>query len=150
METFFAIKYGKGLIKNIFLAWYGHFSAFCDLHLPTSHLKQTFEEVWEKEQQYLCECGSHRFRKWTDATHWVMKNWRYCKGQFMPRSVKWGKSFVIGKDAKMIPAIKSQKYKAVCVNDCDPTLDFEKCQAELIEAFESILPEKCSFEKQVT
>lgn len=47
----------------------------------------------------------------------------------------------------MITAIKRQKYKMICLNDSNPDLDFEKYQKELIEAFETILPEKSSFEK---
>ena len=46
----------------------------------------------------------------------------------------------------MCSSIKKQKYKAVCVNDTNPDLDFEKEQKKLIEAFEAILPEKSSFE----
>ena len=47
----------------------------------------------------------------------------------------------------MADVIKGQKYKVICANDCDPDLDFEKCQKLLIEAFEEILPDKSEFEK---
>lgn len=145
-RKFLSLLYGKEIIRTILLWPFGHFGGFLDTHLPTSHLKSSFFEVWEQEPEYLHNCGKNKFRKKTEVTQWLVKNWRYCKGQFVPRSIRWGKSFSIGEDERMIPAIKSQKYKAVCVNDCDPNLDFEKCQKELIEAFEAILPEKCSFE----
>ena len=75
-----------------------------------------------------------------------MKNWYFCKGEVVPRSYKWGGYFSIGEDEELIPAIRKQKYKVICANDCDPNMDFEKWQAELVAAFETILPDKCSFE----
>ncbi|MBQ8833645.1 MAG: Stealth CR1 domain-containing protein [Oscillospiraceae bacterium] len=146
-KKFFAIKYGADILRNFLLMPFKFFSAFYDTHLPASHLKSTFYEVWEKEPEILQECGTHRFRTREDVTHWLMKNWRFCKGEFVPRSNKWGRCFEIGQDDDMISAIKKQKYKAICINDSDPNLDFEKYQKELIEAFETILPEKSSFEK---
>ena len=145
-KKFFHIKYGKELIRTVLLTPFSHFSGFLDTHLPASHLKSTFEEVWEKEATLLLECGGHRFRCKDDVTHWVMKNWRTCQGRFVPRSISWGKSFYIGNNPRMIDAIKKRKYKAICLNDSDPDLDFEKYQKELIEAFETILPEKSGFE----
>jgi hypothetical protein len=35
----------------------------------------------------------------------------------------------------------------LCVNDSATNFDFEKAKAEIINAFEKILPEKSSFEK---
>ena len=144
---FYNLKYGKALLRNICLLPFGHFAGFLDTHLPVSHLKSTFFEVWEKEHDLLSECGTHRFREKGDVTHWLMKNWRYCQGKFIPRSIRWGKSFAIGADPKMLPAIKNGKYKAICLNDCDPNLDFDYYQAAIAKAFEEILPEKSAFEK---
>lgn len=144
---FFSIKYGaKALAHNLLLMPFGHFSGFRDRHLPTSHLKSTFREIWEKESELLSECGLHRFRCREDVTHWLMKNWRFCKGEFIPRSIKWGCPFRVG-DQAATEAIRNKKYKAVCINDDDPDLDFEYWQRELIDAFETILPEKSAFEK---
>ena len=146
-KKYFSIKYGKDIIRNVLLSPFNHFSAFHDTHLPASHLKSTFEEVWKAEPDYLQECGTHRFRNWKDVTHWLMKNWRFCQGKFEPRSNRWGKCFEIGCDDGMVDAIKKKKYKAICLNDSDPNLDFCLYQRELVEAFEAILPEKSSFEK---
>ena len=34
----------------------------------------------------------------------------------------------------------------ICVNDSKPDYDFSKAKKEIVEAFEHILPNKCSFE----
>lgn len=145
-KKFYTLKYGVDLIRNILLAPFKYFSSFHDTHLPASHLKITFDEVWEAEPEVLHECCTHRFREMNDVTSWLMKWWRFCKGEFAPRSIKWGKCFEIGQDIGMIDAIKKQEYKAICVNDSNPDLDFEHYQKALTEAFEMILSEKCSFE----
>jgi len=145
-KKFFSVKYGKELMRTICLLPFGHFSGFLDSHLPTSHLKSTFVEIWDKEQVILENCCKHHFRDKGDVTHWLMKNWRSCQGKFVPRSIKWGKSFAIGHDSAMYDSIKKQRYKTVCVNDTDPNVDFETERLKLIEAFGSILPEKSSFE----
>ena len=140
-------KFGSEVIRTVLLWPFGHFSGFLDAHLPASHLKSTFYEVWEKEEQLMHECGTHRFRSKGDVTHWLMKNWRICQGRFVPRSINWGKSFNIGSGNEWLKAVSSGKYGVICLNDSDPDLDFERHQKELIEAFEAILPDKCSFEK---
>lgn len=144
---FFSPRYGTGLLRNLLLAPFKYFSSFYDTHLPASHLKSTFFEVWTEEQAVLKDSATHRFRSWNDVTHWLIKCWRFCQGKFVPRSNRWGRYFVIGKDQELIKTIEKQKYRAICINDGDPDLDFEKCQAELVEAFELILPEKSAFEK---
>ena len=145
-QKFFSIRYGVDLIRTFLLLPFGHFSGFLDSHLPTSHLKSTFEEVWGCEGLALSRTGTHRFRNKEDLTHWLMKNWRFCSGQFTPRDIHWGKAFYVGGE-DLTSAIKKQKYKSICANDCDENLDFEKWQTKITEAFEEILPNKSSFEK---
>jgi len=45
--------------------------------------------------------------------------------------------------------IRKQKYDLLCINDGenDDEIDFKNVQSQLIQAFDSILPEKCRFEK---
>ena len=75
-----------------------------------------------------------------------MKCWRFCKGQFVPRSIKWGRCFEIGSDKDIVEVIRKQKYKVICINDSDTSVDFEAWQRELVSACEAILPEKSEFE----
>lgn len=146
-RVFFSAKYGFDNVRNIFLLPFNNFSSFKDLHLPSPHLKSTFIEIWDKEPELLRKCGMYRFRTREDINHWLMKTWRYCKGEVVPRSSKWGKCFAIGRDDGMTDAIRKQKFQAVCLNDSPPDLDFMFHQKQLVAAFESILPEKSSFER---
>jgi hypothetical protein len=143
-----SMKTGRDLLRNVLLLPFGHFSGFLDCHIPVSHLKDTFKAVWECERGLLEETSRHRFRNKGDVTHWLMKNWRTCQGEYMPRSIKWGKSFAVGHDLDMIDAVVKQRFKAVCLNDTDPNLDFDHFRKELVVAFEKILPEKSQFEKE--
>jgi len=144
---FFSLQYGMDCIRNILHLTFKNFSSFYDLHLPTSHLKSTFFEVWNQEACVLKECGIHRFRTQEDVMHWLMKYWRFCKGEFMPRSVKWGRCFEIGNDDCMCDAIRKQMYKACCLNDSYTDIDFAHYKELLVDAFETVLPEKSKFEK---
>lgn len=146
-KKFLSLKYGTTLARNALLMPFKYFSSFYDTHLPTSHLKSTFDELWEKESKLLTECGTHRFRSAGDITHWLMKNWRACQGRFVPRSIKWGQFFSIGSNTA-VEAVEKQNYKAVCLNDTVTNMDFDAVQRKVIAAFERILPEASSFEKQ--
>lgn len=145
-RKFYSLKYGKHLVRNMLLFPFSYFSSFYDSHLPTSHLKSTFFEVWGKEQAFLENCGYHRFRDAKDATHWLFKCWRFCQGRFIPRGNNWGGFFDID-SGDAIKAIENQKYKAVCLNDNSLCINFEETQKKVIAAFEKVLPEKSSFEK---
>ena len=145
-RKFFSCKYGSGLIRNLLLSPFRYFSGFYDLHLPTSHLKSTFREIWDLEPELMHRSASQRFRSREDVTHWLMKWWRFCQGRFIPRSIGWGRCFELGNDPNVSEVIRSRRYKAVCLNDSDPDLDFPRIQKDLTEAFEKILPRKSGFE----
>lgn len=146
-KEFFCLKYGKDMLRNILLLPGKNFVGFRDTHLPSSHLKSTFSEVWEVERDVLERCGKNRFRSWDDVTHWLMKYWMICQGKVAPRRANWGRFFKIGQFREAARAIERQTYKAVCVNDDDTVQEIGEIRARLAVAFESILPEKCGFEK---
>ena len=91
--------------------------------------------------------GRSRFRSWSDVTHWMIKNWRVCNGDFVPRSTRWGRKFDLGVDLDVYEQIPSGKWKIVCVNDGNPDIDFETEKAKLCAALDQLFPEKSSFEK---
>jgi len=145
-HKFFSLKYGTEIFRNMLLYKARYFSCFYEPHLTVPFRKGTFQEVWEKEPAILEQMCNNRFRTKDDLTDWLFKAWQICKGQFVPRRCDWGKCFGIGEDMDIASSIKSGKFKVVCLNDSNPDIDFEEEQAKMIEAFESILPEKCSFE----
>ena len=142
------LKYGRNLYKNYVLSsHFGFFLGFRDFHLTSCFLKSTFNEVWEKENDVLSETCSHRFRKESDVNQWLFRYWQLASNNFVPRSPNLGKYFELSdNNEKIINAIREQNYKLVCVNEGNVT-DFEREKQLLTDAFESIFPDKSSYEK---
>ncbi len=148
MAKFYSLKYHKYLLKNIQFSIDKFFPGFKYFHLPSSFLKATFEEVWKAEPELLDNTCSHRLRVLTDVNQWLIQNWQICTHKFMPRdtSISYYGSIEDKKRLfKTVDAIKSNKYKIVCANDAD-IKEFDLMKKELVSAFETILPEKSSFE----
>ena len=72
----------------------------------------------------------------------------FVHGKYVPASYKECKYEDLKEDNYLNVAneIMNQKYKQICLNDVDSNIDFEKMKKEINDAFESILPEKSSFE----
>lgn len=143
----FSPKYGSGMFRNALLSVWTEFTGFYNTHIPLSHLKSTFGIVWEKEGELLDQtCGS-RFRQYTDVSHWLMRYWNMCSGNFVPRKAGFGKLFTVSnKNEEAVQYIARQKGSVVCINDSVADFDFEKAVKEVNQAFESILSKKSSFE----
>ena len=140
----------KSIVRTTALAFiWKWFPGFYYNHLPSNFLKSTFEEVWGLEEETLRATCMDKFRTKSNCNQWLMKFWQLASGNFIPRSMKIGKCFHI-KDRTFpsaLEAIRTGKYKLICLNDTIYTSDFEKQKAQAIEAFEQLLPEKSSFEK---
>ncbi|MDD7389020.1 MAG: Stealth CR1 domain-containing protein [Lachnospiraceae bacterium] len=147
-EKFFSFKYGKELLRNLLLFPFQYFSCFRDSHLPSSYLKCTFDSVWQKERELLEQCGYHRFRSKSDLTHWLMKCWQICEGNFEVRSSSWGHHFELWEDGieDICRSLEQQRYRTVCLNDSKSDIDFEYMKQRLQESFKKILPERSTFE----
>ncbi len=144
---FFNLKYGKDIIRNIALLPFIYFSDFRDLHLATSHLKRNYKKVWDAEPTYIFNATKSKYRSTTDVSHWLIKQWYICSGEFSPRSTKWGRRFELGIDHDIESYILGHKGKIVCLNDSEENLDFYGIQKMLKNTFDKILPDKSSFEK---
>lgn len=145
---FFTFRYGKDLMRNLLLAPFRYFSAFRDPHLPSSYRKSTFQRVWEAEPELLEACGLNRFRSKADLTHWLMKSWQICEGNFAARSTSWGRHYELWEDNidAICRDLTRQKYHAICLNDSKIDIDFDKVKGKLTESFEFLLPEPSEFE----
>lgn len=149
LGKWFNIKYGTELIRTICLMPWNHFPGFYQSHLPSSFLKSTFETVWEKLEEPLEKTMQHRFRDVRqDHNQWIFKDWQLASGNFVPRSPKIGKTFMIGtEDDAIEEAFAKRNYKLLCLNDDEDITDFEKEKEKIIQLFEQILPDKSEFEK---
>ena len=142
------LKYGRGLIKNCLLSSWPGFTGFYNAHIPLAHLKSTFDTVWDREEKLLHDTCVNKFRRFNDLSHWLMRYWNLCGGNFVPRRAGFGKLFTVGKNnAPIIDYITRQSGSVVCVNDSSSSeFDFMKESRAINEAFAKILPDKSGFE----
>ncbi|MGN0249990.1 MAG: stealth family protein [Oliverpabstia sp.] len=146
---FFTLQYRGDLLRNFLLAPFQYFSCFRDTHLPSSYLKSTFIKVWEKEGKLLENCGINRFRSKQDYTHWLMKCWQICEGNFAVRNTGWGHHYELWEDDinKICRTIEKQTYPVVCLNDSKTDIAFDNMKKMLRESFDCILPAVSEFER---
>ena len=150
LNKFINIKYGaKANYKSLSIAsWcFGYFPGLPYFHGPNAYLKSTLEEVWEKEENTLCETSSHRFRTYQDVNQYLFLWWQWCKGEFVPtRMDKKLKYVSVDKEMSTITdSIINPACPLLCINDASIS-DFHEKKLGIISAFESILGEKSNFE----
>lgn len=149
----FNLKNGSLIFRTLALLNCPRFPGFYQSHLPASHKKSVFDEVWKAETEIMELTSHNRFRKSDEVNHWMMKAWYIAQGNVHVRSPKFGKVFYIREYSKklydcLLNYINHQKVKCICINDSDSTDEyFEKAIPEIINCFEHILPEKSKFEK---
>lgn len=125
-----------------------NFLGFKNLHAPASYLKKTFEDVWEAEKDLLSKTSSHKFRSADDVNQWVMLWWQIASGNFSPYNTDNIVCSVNENTSDFVcSAIRNQSNDMICVNDDADERNFPYLSEKLISAFQTILPEKSSFEK---
>ena len=148
-KNWFRLRYGaKHLYRTLVLLPWAWFPGFYYHHLPNSFLKATFEEVWAAEPEILDETCKCRIRSTTNVNQWLYKYWQLASGNFYPRTNKIGRCYHI-KDQNvydLLDSIRHQKDAMICINDTAKTVNFEEKVRLVKEAFQSVLPEKSSFE----
>ena len=95
------------------------------------------------------ETSKYRFRSDFQVNQWVLCAWNQANGHFYPADEK-----KLGCHIDISPesigwiedVIKKQMYPQICVNDTRYNLDYNDCADRIIAAFETILPDKSSFE----
>ena len=92
-----------------------------------------------------CKC---RIRSTTNVNQWLYKYWQLASGNFYPRTNKIGRCYHI-KDENvytLLDSIKNRKDAMICINDTAKTVKFEEKVQLVKDAFQTVLPEKSSFE----
>lgn len=145
----FKLKYGKNLIRTILQMPSKFIVGFFESHLPLAFRKSTFEEVWDKETAILEKTSSSKFRSKENTNVWLFRDWRLAKGEFYPTNVmQLGKFYELSNNNEYIwNDLKSQKYKIMCINDGFNLENVDFINKEFVQVFNSILPQKSSFEK---
>ena len=147
-DKWFHKSYGSRARWNYLLKPYGKFITLRTPHNAQPYLKSTFEEVWAVAEKELTETSANRFRTVTDYTPELFRTWQICKGNFEPyNTYSDTKMFpLMIKPKQAIKAIYNQSYTLICLNDNVHIRNYEQVMGNIKNAFESILPEKSSFE----
>ncbi len=140
--------YIKESLFNLLLFKANRFPHFLLNHLPQGYLKSSFSEVWNHCEEDLHRTCSTKFRTYGDVCFWVVRYWQLATGRFTPYNYRKDGQYYSLKDENIsgiVDCIKKQKKNLICLND-SRNMDFETNKAKIIDAFEAILLEKCSFE----
>ena len=133
---------------NMMECMFPRFTGFYTVHGASALLKQTYEELWQKEQDCLRETSSHKFRSKQDVNQYLFREWQKLSGNFVPANVKkYCSYFELDTDNhKLFKTLKKHSSKMVCINDANMEINFEHIKNSLVENFKQVLPEKSSFE----
>lgn len=145
---------GINTLSTILMLPFPAFYGFIDDHLPAPYLKSTFNLLWTKEEQLLWNTTKNKVRSPSDVNEWLFRYWQIACGQFHPSIRHLGRVFFPAQypntsayleDVRSY--IENQSGITICVNDGDILdAEIEKVQTVVCNAFESILPDKSSFE----
>lgn len=144
------------LLRTLVLLGCPRYPGFYEPHTALSYKKSTLEEVWNAEPELLDETCKNKFRDKTDVNQWVFRDWQLASGAFVPRSTAFSTRFFFEGDRDRVEVakdaaacIKKQRHSIVCVNDYAMSeSEFSEVKKIVIEAFETILPERCSYEME--
>lgn len=141
--------YGKKARLTYLLSFYNKFITLRTPHNAQPYLKSTFEEVWNYCGSELTEMSKNRFRTERDYTQELFRTWQICSSKFEPYNTYSDTKMypLLIKSKQAIDGIRTQKFKLVCINDNVHILQYEQTIRKIKEAFNSILPDKSTFEK---
>jgi len=147
-DKWFAEEYGSKRRLTRVLQPFNRFFTLKVPHNANAYLKQTYEEVWAEFGKELTEVSVNRFRSENDYTQELFRTWQICRSNFTPYNVyKDTRMFpLLTRPKQAVEAIRTQSHKLVCINDNIHIRNYEAVMKEIEDAFESLFPEKSSFE----
>ena len=145
----YSMEYPRWSLYNLLKFRQTTFTGFVNHHQPQGYLKKTYDDVWEHCEKDIYRTCSNKFRTYGNVAPWLLRYWQLASGNFTPYNVfKDGEVFYLSDDniSESVDCICHQKKKMVCLNDGEHVTNFEDYKERLLNAFEQILPDKCSFE----
>ena len=107
-------------------------------HSPTAFLKSTFTEVWDREEAYLSDVCTHRFRTGEDVSQWLFKYWQIASGDYLERSSTNGYYLLFDEKIPLVTeALNNGRYKTMCLNDTYWKMDYNANKEKLTQALET-------------
>ena len=118
-------------------------------HTTSAYLKSTLETLWKLEPEILDETCRCRFREKLNVNQYLFKFWQLVTGQFYPQKASLTKCYHMR--LRNVPQvcrnIREKTYAVLCINDIGEIPDITETVESIRDAFEAVLPNKCSFEK---
>lgn len=149
-KRWFGLHLGaKGLIMSLLLARQRFFIGFSNYHLEQAYLKSVFDEIWEKEPDFMQESCS-RFREEVTANPYIFRYWQLVTNRFHPMK-KNGHFFFLTERATIDhieQVIAGSRCNSICLNDtalCSDD-DYEYIKDRLQQIFQNKYPRPSTFE----
>ncbi len=142
--------YGAGaILKTLSLLPWSFFPGFYDHHLPQPYLKGQFERAWELWGEALDRSCHNTLRELSDLSHWLIRYDMLCRGEFSPRNFRDCRLMNLDDEQleAVCSAVRSGRYRMLCLNDSEHIEDFEHSKRTLIAAFEQLHPTPSSYER---
>lgn len=140
--------YGELLERNRRLNYWNNFIGFHDYHMPVPLKKSTLQYLWSIEETQLDKVSHNQFRASTDLSQSIVRYWNLCTGNFVPRK-SIGIPYIVTMDnyKEVAEAIRARKSQMICLSENCTSEEFIIIRDEINSALQSILPNKCAFEK---
>lgn len=146
----FSPRYGaSNLLKTLTLMPWSTFPGLSDHHLPQPCLTAQYERCWREWGGELDRTCRHRFRNLTCLSDYLFRYDMLVSGEFVPRSMRDGRLMTLADDTleAICDDIRRQRWRTVCLNDSERISDFPAASQRLREAFHTLLPDPCSYER---
>ncbi len=139
----------EGLVMSCVLMKQRLFVGFSNFHIEQAYLKSTFEDVWDKEPEYL-SASCTRFREDVIANPYVFRYWQFAMNKFYPKKRRFATYHLTDRNslACIERDLNNTHIVSICLNDTSLTTqeDFNYIDRELIRMLQAKFPDKSSFE----
>ena len=147
-RKYYNFKYGIRSVASFMESKHEKFVGIYNQHITQPYIKEYFDKIWN-ECFYECDrTCNNKFRSTTDISHYAVRYMQLLDGVFEGRKLKFGKSFELSNNNELIyNQINKNKYKVICINDSDDSIDFENIKNKLINIFEKKFNNKSKYER---
>ena len=149
-SKWFSPRYGiTNILKTLNLAVWNTIPSLSDTHMPQPYLRSVFEQMWREEGEVLDRTCRSRQRSNDGVNCWVVRYEQLMSGRFEPISESDTKLDTLGEERidDICRYIREKRYAMYCLNDSTAIRDFEAVRDKLLDALQTILPNKCSYER---
>lgn len=140
-------KYGQFAIRTFIFMHFSTIIGIFEPHVPLVYDKNTIKEVWDKEFDVFDKTSRNKFREPDEVSLWLTRQWKLMKGEFLPRTHKFGRYISASDPDGVKAAINDKACKLVCINDDSKVTDLDVAKQKINSLLDQLLPNKSSFEK---